>query len=407
MYSLIIIDDEIFSINHFKKLLDYKSLGFDLKETFINPQEAMEYIKKNKVDVIVTDIKMPVVSGIDIACYCYFNQPETKVILLSGYKDFEYAIQGIKYNVYSYINKPVTSAILTQTFSELYTVLANRRFRNQFLTDSENNALRNCFMKILSGNTNDIESDIKTLNDMGFEISLDSSLIAVLSISVNNAEDYNANVWKHRKEQLVSALEHLVNKDYQCCYSGLTFFHNEGFEVFFISKKGLSNDTFKQFLDAYVVSMHQTLLECLKMDTAIEDIFISKNISELERYYQTLESKKTNSDSTDKKQIMSNAARYINEHYHENVTLSTVAALSGFNPKYFSKLFNEYFKMGFADYLQKIRLEAAIKLLTDSDVKITSIPNKIGLSSFSTFAKNFKKYTGYSPLQYKDKFRKM
>ena len=104
---------------------------------------------------------------------------------------------------------------------------------------------------------------------------------------------------------------------------------------------------------------------------------------------------------------MSNAARYINEHYHENVTLSTVAALSGFNPKYFSKLFNEYFKMGFADYLQKIRLEAAVKLLTDSDVKITSIPNKIGLSSFSTFAKNFKKYTGYSPLQYKDKFRKM
>ena len=43
-------------------------MGFDLKETFINPQEAMEYIKKNKVDVIVTDIKMPVVSGIDIAC---------------------------------------------------------------------------------------------------------------------------------------------------------------------------------------------------------------------------------------------------------------------------------------------------------------------------------------------------
>ena len=407
MYSLIMIDDEMFSVNSFKNAIDYKNFGFDLKASFINPYEAMDYIENNKVDVIVTDIKMHGISGIDIAHYCFYNSPDTKIIFLSGYNDFDYARQGIKYKVHAYLTKPVTSAVLAQTFSELYTLLSSRQPEKQFLPDSVNELLRTYFMKIISGNLSNIDNDINALREIGFDISTDSSIFAALSMSIGNYDNYSSNVWKHSKKQLVDALEHLINKEHQCGYSGLTLFHESGFDIFFISKPGVSMDSFRQFIDTYVASVYNMLSECLKMDTSLNDLFISGNIADFKHYYEELDNKKSDMALSKKQHIILNAKKYIDTHYNENITLDTVAELSAFNTKYFSKLFNEYFKMSFSDYLQKTRLEAAKKLLTDSNSKVTSIPPLIGLSSFSTFSKSFKKYTGYSPSEYKDKFRKM
>lgn len=113
MYTLIIINDEIHTLKLLSKMVDWESLGFSLSETFHSSQKAFDYIKSNHVDVIITDIKMPKISGIDIAKYCHDNGIDTKIVFLSGFQIFDYAKQGIKYKVSDFLTKPITKKDLT------------------------------------------------------------------------------------------------------------------------------------------------------------------------------------------------------------------------------------------------------------------------------------------------------
>lgn len=106
MYKLIIVDDELFILNSYTDLIDAEQLGVTIEGTYTDGLTALDHIKNNPTDIVLTDIKMPFCDGIDIAKYCYENFKATKVILVSAYRDFEYAQSGIKYNVVEYLSKP-------------------------------------------------------------------------------------------------------------------------------------------------------------------------------------------------------------------------------------------------------------------------------------------------------------
>lgn len=407
MNSMIIIDDEVFFLNSVKVLLNWELFDVDLKAAFTNPVEAMEYIKSNHVDIIMTDIKMPVISGIDIARYCHYNSPDTKVIFLSGYEDFDYAKQAISYNVYSYVTKPVSRATLTKLFYELNNMLDKNRIKNQFLSDGTNEMIRKQFISLLSGENTNISQIEHSLNDAGIEIDCNASHFVVMSIKINDFEDYYKNKWHHNGEQLIKALENIINSHSYCGYTGLAFFYNSGFDIFFISKPQVSDSEVKQFIDNHTAKLFDLFRECLRMNTSIENVLIASNASELKKYNQTLLSLKRENTVKNKNQIMQDAKEYIDSHYSENITLGTISGKFGFNQTYFSNQFAKSFNVKFSDYLTKIRMEAAKELLVNSETKISSIPQLVGLSSLPTFSLSFKKYTGYSPSEYKDKFRKM
>ena len=407
MNSMIIIDDEAFFLNSIKTLLDWELFDISLKGAFTNPVEAMDYIKEKHVDIIMTDIKMPVVNGIDIAHYCHYNSPDTKVIFLSGYEDFEYAKQAINYSVYSYLTKPVSRSTLTKLFSELNNELGKNRIKNQFLSDGANDIIRKQFMRIMSEENADVQEIADSLNEFGIEFDYNQSHFAIISIKISDPDDYYKTKWHHNDEQLIKALENIINSHHYCGYSGLTFFYNSGFDIFFISKPNINFGEVSQFIDNLVVQLHDLFRECLRMNTEAPDVFIAKNADDLKSYNNTFLSLKKENMTKNKNQIMLDAKEYIDNHYSENITLGMISSKFGFNQTYFSNQFTKNFNVKFSDYLTKIRMEAAKELLVNSETKISSIPQLVGLSSLPTFSLSFKKYTGYSPSEYKDKFRKI
>lgn len=110
MYKLALCDDERRSLGLLTKIVDYPTLGFEVCAAFTKATDLIEYLKENPLDAVITDIKMPVINGIEIAKIIQSDFPGTKVILISAYRDFEYAHSAFKYDVVSYITKPITQS---------------------------------------------------------------------------------------------------------------------------------------------------------------------------------------------------------------------------------------------------------------------------------------------------------
>lgn len=94
---------------------------------------------------------------------------------------------------------------------------------------------------------------------------------------------------------------------------------------------------------------------------------------------------------------------YIKAHYHESLSLSDIANHFHFSPSYLSNYFSTHSKEGFSEYLNRVRIEAAITLLRQSDIPISKISEQVGFSDHSYFCRVFKKQTSYSPSQYRRK----
>ena len=109
MWKVMIADDEVYMLEALEKLINWNNLDCRLVYKAKNGEELIDKIKEEVPDIIITDIKMPLVSGMEVAKYIYEHLLPTKVIILTAYADFEYAKLAIEYDVCGYIVK--TSAI--------------------------------------------------------------------------------------------------------------------------------------------------------------------------------------------------------------------------------------------------------------------------------------------------------
>lgn len=119
MYKVLLVDDEMIIRESICQNIKWKDLGFELIEACRDGREAMESIHRNPPDLLLTDICMPYVDGIELARCIYEDFPDTKVILISGYDEFDYAKKAVKYKVVDYILKPVTAMELSDVLKKV------------------------------------------------------------------------------------------------------------------------------------------------------------------------------------------------------------------------------------------------------------------------------------------------
>ncbi|WP_289128719.1 response regulator [Clostridium saudiense] len=108
MINILIVDDEPFIRQGLKILINWNFYGYNIIGEASNGNEAIKFVEKNKVDLIISDIKMPEMDGLGLAKNIYekYNR-KIKCIMLSGYYEFEYAKKAIKYGVKEYVLKPI------------------------------------------------------------------------------------------------------------------------------------------------------------------------------------------------------------------------------------------------------------------------------------------------------------
>lgn len=123
LYKLLLVDDEANTREALSSYFPWHEVGFEVVGQAGNGKEALNFINREPVDVVLTDIKMPVMSGIDLAETLYKEKRDTMVVFISGYREFEYAQKALHYKVKNYIVKPVKYQMLFDVFCQIRTEL--------------------------------------------------------------------------------------------------------------------------------------------------------------------------------------------------------------------------------------------------------------------------------------------
>ena len=121
MLKVMLVDDEPFIMQGLSVLIDWETLGYKIVKMASNGGEAYEYLKDNSVDLIISDISMPVMSGLDLLGKIREEGlSDAYFVVLSGYNDFDYARQAIRYTCMDYLLKPINKDELTEILKKVY-----------------------------------------------------------------------------------------------------------------------------------------------------------------------------------------------------------------------------------------------------------------------------------------------
>lgn len=122
MYQVIIVDDEVKIRTGLVNLFPWNQLGFEVAGYFLNGREAYEFTLANHVDLVLSDIRMPIMDGLELSGKL-LSQKNVKIIFFSGYQDFEYVRQALRTGVIDYLLKPVKYDDLVDSLTRIRDML--------------------------------------------------------------------------------------------------------------------------------------------------------------------------------------------------------------------------------------------------------------------------------------------
>lgn len=227
MYKVVIADDERRIRGGLRLLLNWEELGFEVDEIFEDGQDIIEYLQYVVPDVILTDIKMNRVSGLEVAKYVCEHELPVRVILLSGYQEFELALQGLKYGVSDYLLKPADMERIEEVFLKIRKQLdikTKEELEEQAETERMEEALplleERFFTDLVMGITEN-ESYIRSCMKLLYpQIPLEGCCCFLADLIITDYDEFMGTTWKYNYDQFERNLSNFLK-----IYSSRFCFH--------------------------------------------------------------------------------------------------------------------------------------------------------------------------------------
>ncbi len=137
MYRILLVDDEALIREAVSENVKWGQYGYELAGSCENGDEALAFIEREPVDVVLTDICMPYVDGMELSKKLYEDYPLIKIIILSGYDDFDYAKKAIRYGVKEYLLKPITAVEMGDVLLKLKAEMDKERKTERKISELE------------------------------------------------------------------------------------------------------------------------------------------------------------------------------------------------------------------------------------------------------------------------------
>ncbi len=212
MYRILLVDDEILVRDAIKENIDWEGLGCELTGICENGQQAAEFVKQHPVDIVLTDILMPYMDGMELSHFLHDNYPDIVIVIFSGFGEFEYAKKAIQYNVSEYLLKPVTAMELTEVINKMKDKVDQRRkekAKMERLTRASENYRKNAqiirskAIEAVVNCTVDVKTGMEQLEAMGIELTEGSCRVAIFDIDIYS-DIYQVDTVKRQESALMA-----------------------------------------------------------------------------------------------------------------------------------------------------------------------------------------------------------
>ena len=195
MLKIFLAEDEVVIRETIKKMIPWEELGFELVGEAADGEMALPLLLRQKPDLLITDIKMPFMDGLTLARLAKKELPNLKIVILSGYDDFNYAKQAISIGVEDYLLKPITKKALIERLSEIRSRYEDEKtqkeYYEKFLREMqayEKNSSRDFFEALVRSSMDTMEV-YKKAEKIGLDIVAEA--YNILIFTMNCEEDFS------------------------------------------------------------------------------------------------------------------------------------------------------------------------------------------------------------------------
>lgn len=391
--KVMLVDDEMLVRLGIKSLIEWEAHGFQFMGDAPDGAKALELMAEGPPDILLTDIVMPNMNGIELIEAVRQSYPATLIIVLSSHNEYDYVRKAMKLGVEDYLLK--TSLRPEELLSLLVATSGKLREREVLLEPTASISNRQnmagpeasaCLGRVLAYDGDGLPPEAAALPmDQG------ASLLAVRIVQIREGVPHHS---------AAGLLQHMIEAELKGLIDG--------------SPVQISDRDFAALLkpaeeelpcmDARLDSLMNASGSLLGIEAAVRASAPMNGWKDAKRLYakllHDLEEGNTWHKETTREDIRT-LLRYLEENYTEQVTLRDAAERICMSEAYLSTVFKRETGTGFVDWVNQLRVEKAASYLMETDLPSYLISERVGYENSNYFGRIFKKIKGVSPQKYR------
>lgn len=389
MYRILIIDDEPIVKIALRSILPWEKHGFSICGTASNGQEALSLIEKQQPDIIITDLKMPQMDGLELIRILKEQKYPGEILVLSNYEDFDSVRNALTLGAADYLLKikiqPDTLlACLNKTIEKM-----NERNQTALIENRAETAPISEILLHFFETDESLENFLQTYPVCSFMKEACSMCYITFEKFLSN-EAFSISKTLIR-DMILDAVQGILQP--------FILLPNDYSALLLLSQTEISSNNIilEQLLKKLYnrFTLYQTFAPAMPY---------KENLSDYEeaRIAYRLFSSAEGCYKTD----ISKTLEYIDENYMHHLTLSSIASHVNLSPSYLCRIFKAEVGTSITNYLNNLRIRQAASMIREKNIPLKEISTLVGIDDQLYFSRLFKKNMGMSPTEYGKRFAK-
>lgn len=403
MYKVLLVDDEYFPREALKTTISWEEYGCTICGEAKNGFDGIEKALELKPDIILTDINMPFMDGLDMIMHLQKEQPDILYSIVTGYSEFEYAKRGIELGVQHFIVKPIDDKELIKNIKNMVEILDMKHEKDReyeslkFWAEKNSEENRKNFLNMLLMEEDGISESqfMFECDQLNLPMKQEGYIVCCLKIDSRSYVHLSQEEWQNKMTEMMGQIRNN--------WTSTVYYQGYG-NLFIIFSNIIDNDRNRDAISELMQSIQIALMQEW-VGTVMAGVGhycksyreIVKSRQEAETFVQEIKVSK----------LITEMLSYIHENYkNPDLSLKEIAEKLFVNYSYLSTQFKKEMGMSASQYILRFRMTKAADAFRGGKENLIEVAGEVGYIDTKYFYRCFKKEFGITPNQYIEVLRK-